>query len=135
MTNINSFDFRKQRLSDYCYGCCAFHARSQKALMKNSATVCLALVMVCLFAIGAPAQTPGGNAVASGTITANETQSARIAKLEQAVADAKSSGDNAWMLTSSALVLMMTGPGLILFYGGLVRKKNVLSTMMQSFAM
>ncbi|MGC1156983.1 MAG: ammonium transporter [Acidobacteriaceae bacterium] len=46
-----------------------------------------------------------------------------------------SSGDNAWMLTSAALVLMMTGPGLALFYGGLVRRKNVLSTMMQSFAM
>ena len=42
------------------------------------------------------------------------------------------SGDNAWMLTSTALVLMMTAPGLILFYGGLVRRKNVLSTMMHS---
>src|SRR4051794_600876 len=45
------------------------------------------------------------------------------------------SGDDAWMLTSSALVLMMTGPGLALFYGGLVRRKNVLGTMMQSFIM
>ncbi len=45
------------------------------------------------------------------------------------------SGDNAWILVCSALVLMMTGPGLALFYGGLVRKKNVLATMMQSFAM
>jgi Amt family ammonium transporter len=44
------------------------------------------------------------------------------------------SGDTAWMLTSAALVLMMTGPGLALFYGGLVRRKNVLATMMQSFA-
>ena len=60
---------------------------------------------------------------------------ARLAKLEQQVADAKSSADNAWMLISSALVLMMTGPGLALFYGGLVRKKNVLGTMMQSFAL
>jgi Amt family ammonium transporter len=42
------------------------------------------------------------------------------------------SGDNAWLLASSALVLMMTAPGLILFYGGLVRTKNVLSTMMHS---
>ena len=42
-------------------------------------------------------------------------------------------GDHAWMLTSSALVLMMTGPGLALFYSGLVRRKNVLATMMQSF--
>jgi ammonium transporter, Amt family len=49
--------------------------------------------------------------------------------------DSKSSADNGWMLMCSALVLMMTGPGLALFYGGLVRKKNVLSTMMQSFAM
>lgn len=44
-----------------------------------------------------------------------------------------SSGDTAWLLVSVALVLMMTGPGLALFYGGLVRRKNVLSTMMQSF--
>jgi Amt family ammonium transporter len=50
-------------------------------------------------------------------------------------APAISAGDNAWMLTSAAFVLMMTGPGLALFYGGLVRRKNVLSTMMQSFAM
>jgi len=60
---------------------------------------------------------------------------ARLAKLEQQTADAKSSADNAWMLTSAALVLMMTGPGLALFYSGLVRKKNVLGTMMQSFAL
>ena len=44
------------------------------------------------------------------------------------------SGDTAWMLTSSALVLLMTIPGLALFYGGMVRKKNILATLMQSFA-
>jgi Amt family ammonium transporter len=49
------------------------------------------------------------------------------------IAAAQSAGDNAWMLVSCALVLLMTGPGLALFYGGLVRKKNVLGTMMQSF--
>ena len=43
-------------------------------------------------------------------------------------------GDTAWMLTSTALVLMMTIPGVALFYGGMVRKKNVLATVMQSFA-
>ena len=43
-------------------------------------------------------------------------------------------GDTAWMLTSTALVLMMTIPGLALFYGGMVRKMNVLATLMQSFA-
>jgi Amt family ammonium transporter len=57
----------------------------------------------------------------------------RLTKAEAAAASAQSAGDNAWMLTSAALVLMMTGPGLALFYGGLVRKKNVLATMMQSF--
>jgi ammonium transporter, Amt family len=60
-------------------------------------------------------------------------QDDKIAALEGAVKSAQSAGDNAWMLVSSALVLMMTGPGLALFYGGLVRKKNVLGTMMQSF--
>src|SRR5213595_502115 len=49
-------------------------------------------------------------------------------------ADKISSGDTAWMLTSTALVLLMTLPGLALFYGGMVRKKNLLSTMAQSFA-
>jgi len=60
---------------------------------------------------------------------------ARIAALETAARNAQSAGDNAWMLVSSALVLMMTGPGLALFYGGLVRRKNVLGTMMQSFVL
>ena len=75
------------------------------------------------------------------TAASADTQ-ARIAALEQALksnqaatANAQMSGDNAWMLTSAALVLLMTGPGLALFYGGLVRRKNILSTMMQSFAM
>src|SRR5579884_3499052 len=58
---------------------------------------------------------------------------ARIAAVENAVKSAQSAGDNAWMLVSAALVLMMTGPGLALFYGGLVRPKNVLSSMMHSF--
>jgi len=60
---------------------------------------------------------------------------AQIAALQQAVQDARMAGDNAWMLISAALVLLMTGPGLTLFYGGLVRRKNILGTMMQSFAM
>ena len=60
---------------------------------------------------------------------------AEIAALKAAVQASQMAGDNAWMLVSSALVLMMTGPGLALFYCGLVRRKNVLGTMMQSFAM
>jgi Amt family ammonium transporter len=60
---------------------------------------------------------------------------AKVAALDAATKAAQSAGDNAWMLVSSALVLMMTGPGLALFYGGLVRRKNVLGTMMQSFVL
>ncbi len=94
------------------------HPRIVKLLLA------LALCVGSLFP--ALAQTPAGSA---GT-TADQ-----IAKLQTQVAAAQSSADNAWMLVSAALVLMMTGPGLALFYGGLVRKKNVLATMMQSFAM
>jgi len=59
----------------------------------------------------------------------------KLKDLDQRVTAAQSAGDNAWMLVSAALVLMMTGPGLALFYGGLVRRKNTLAIMMQSFAM
>lgn len=96
---------------------------------KRLITWMVAAVLILAFAqamcaqSGAPAPSP------STDVTA------RLAKLEQQAADAKSSADNAWMLTSAALVLMMTGPGLALFYSGLVRKKNVLGTMMQSFAL
>ena len=71
-------------------------------------------------------------AVAQALPPATET---RLSNLEAAVKSAQSAGDNAWMLVSAALVLMMTGPGLALFYGGLVRRKNVLGTMMHSFAL
>jgi Amt family ammonium transporter len=94
---------------------------------KRSVKLLAALLFLCLAAHAALAQTP-----AAAPINADAD---RIAKLEAAVADAKGSADNSWMLTSSALVLLMTGPGLALFYGGLVRRKNVLATMMQSFTM
>ena len=59
----------------------------------------------------------------------------QIKKLQDAVAAAQGSADNSWMLVCCALVLLMTGPGLALFYGGLVNRKNVLATMMQSFVL
>jgi Amt family ammonium transporter len=65
----------------------------------------------------------------------SQTSAGQSQKLEGEIASAQSAGDNSWMLVCSALVLMMTGPGLALFYGGLVRKKNVLATMMQSFSL
>jgi Amt family ammonium transporter len=98
--------------------------------------------LLFLFALlGIPALALAQSAVSAPDAQAPVTQ-AQIAALQQAVkanqtaaASAQSAGDNAWMLVSSALVLLMTGPGLALFYGGLVRKKNILGTMMQSFAM
>ena len=70
-----------------------------------------------------------GALAAAGTLalTAGSAYAAAAPK------DPLNSGDTAWMITSSALVLMMTIPGLALFYGGMVRKKNVLATLAQSF--
>ena len=93
--------------------------------------------------LGLGAGLPVAAAAQTAPATAVSTDpAARIAALEKQVADntaaaaaAQTSGDNAWMLVSSALVLMMSIPGLALFYGGLVRKKNILGTMMQTFAM
>src|SRR5881275_2545884 len=72
-------------------------------------------------------------AIASAQVPADIEK--RLADAEKAVKAAQSAGDNAWMLVSAALVLMMTGPGLALFYGGLVRRKNTLAIMMQSFSL
>ncbi len=65
---------------------------------------------------------------------AQEAAADAAAAAPAAAAPVLDSGATAWMLTSTALVLMMTIPGLALFYGGMVRKKNVLAVMMQSFA-
>jgi ammonium transporter, Amt family len=77
---------------------------------------------------------PSSSSTAASCPEPSDT-AAHFQALEKRVAGAQSAGDNAWMLVSAALVLLMTGPGLALFYGGLVRKKNVLGTFMQSFAM
>jgi Amt family ammonium transporter len=81
------------------------------------------------------ARAPASIVPAAAMWVAPEINVDRLAAVEQAAAEAKQSADNAWMMVSAALVLFMTGPGLALFYGGLVRKKNVLGTMMQSFGM
>ncbi len=70
--------------------------------------------------------------VSAGAVSALAQTPAAVAPA--AAAPKLDSGDTAWMLTSTALVLMMTIPGLALFYGGMVRKMNVLATIMQSFA-
>jgi Amt family ammonium transporter len=85
-------------------------------------------------AFGLPTLCLAQSSAATTSSQAPATQ-AQIAALQQSVQNAQMSADNAWMLVSAALVLLMTGPGLALFYGGLVRRKNILGTMMQSFAM
>ncbi|HEY2807428.1 MAG TPA: ammonium transporter [Steroidobacteraceae bacterium] len=109
------------------------------------------LIALCALGIGAQAawaqaaDTPAA-APASATADAAAAPAAPAAPVAAAEAppaptepqlvttDKISAGDTAWMLTSTALVLMMTIPGLALFYGGMVRKKNILATLMQSFA-
>ena len=74
-----------------------------------------------------------GSAAVAAALSALPALAQEAAPAAEA-APALDAGDTAWMLTSTVLVLMMTIPGLALFYGGMVRKKNVLATVMQSFA-
>jgi len=112
----------------------------------------IALLGIFSFAVPIQAQDKAADqkaaapaATAPAAAPAPEAKSAEAPKAEGAApaapdhpvlipVDKINSGDTAWMLTSMALVLMMTIPGLALFYGGMVRKKNVLATVMQSFA-
>ncbi len=116
--------------------------------MKNPM---MALALLCAFGVALPlaaqdnavsppaaaVKSPDAKAqapVASAPVAAPAAAPPAPASPQLVTADRISSGDTAWMLTSTALVLMMTIPGLALFYGGMVRKKNVLATLMQSFA-
>src|SRR5499427_227670 len=117
------------------------HPIAPENYMKRMGFLCCCLLTMVL--LGVPflcAQQPAPPASSSAAASTSSpevspTATDRLKELEQKVAAAQSSGDNAWMLVSAALVLMMTGPGLALFYGGLVRQKNVLAIMMQSFAL
>ncbi len=113
--------------------------RFTRNLFRCSASL---LFLLCTAAV---AQGPGPElhgvtgapvvAVQSGESSRLSALEKQNAELQVSVAAAQSAGDNGWMLVSAALVLMMSIPGLALFYGGLVRRKNVLGTMMQTFAM
>jgi ammonium transporter, Amt family len=104
--------------------------------MKRVVLCCSLLLGLSVMAVPLPAQAPAASAPATASSPdASKDLNDKLAQLDQRVTAAQSAGDNAWMLTSAALVLMMTGPGLALFYGGLVRRKNTLAIMMQSFAM
>ena len=108
--------------------------------MKRMCVWCCSVLILVLLGAPLQGQTPSAVPPPSSTASANSPEvrqavTDKLNALEAKVAAAQSSADNAWMLVSSALVLLMTGPGLALFYGGLVRQKNVLAIMMQSFAL
>src|SRR6201992_76418 len=109
--------------------------------MKLAVLRCCCLLAVLLTVISAAVTllaqtvTPASSSPATSS-PATDSQKAlndKLTQLDQRVTAAQSSADNSWMMVSAALVLMMTGPGLTLFYGGLVRRKNMLAIMMQSF--
>ena len=105
--------------------------------MKHMVWKCCLLFAIVLAAVplhawqSPPPATPTSSS--PSTPQAANALSDKLSQLDQRVTGAQSSADNAWMLVSAALVLMMTGPGLALFYGGLVRQNNTLAIMMQSF--
>ncbi len=112
--------------------------------MKHLGWKCCLLASMVLATVPLHAQqTPASAALVSPSAASSAAPTAtaeipkvlneKLAQLEQHASEAESHADNAWMLVSAALVLLMTGPGLALFYGGLVRRKNTLAIMMQSF--
>jgi ammonium transporter, Amt family len=109
------------------------HVARRSPTAARSLAVTLAAIATT-FAVGLLPLT--SHAQDSATAVAATPLAAAAAPTEPTIVgfDKISAGDTAWMLTSSALVLMMTIPGLALFYAGMVRKKNVLATLVQSFA-
>src|SRR5499427_1323472 len=117
------------------------HPIAPENYMKRMGFLCCCLLTMVLldvpFLCAQQPAPPASSSAAARTFSQEVSPAAtdKLKELEQKVAAAQSSADNAWMLVSTALVLMMTGPGLALFYGGLVRRKNTLAIMMQSFAL
>src|SRR5258708_7414258 len=105
--------------------------------MKRMGILCCCIFTLVLSSLPLRAQQPPAASPAASATSPDAAKAVadKLNQLDQRVTAAQSAADNAWMLVSAALVLMMTGPGLALFYGGLVRHKNVLAIMMQSFAL
>src|SRR6185312_2542971 len=136
--------------STCCRSCASAPARPARTRFEGRASMKQLFAMLALAAAlvvapahaqdkaatpdAAPAATSSAAAPAVAAATAPVAASAAPTAPTLVAADKISSGDTAWVMTSTALVLMMTIPGLALFYGGMVRKKNVLATLMQSFA-
>jgi Amt family ammonium transporter len=111
-----------------------------RSLFRYGQRAVVIAALLSLWAFTAMAQTPPAASAPAAPAAAAPAAAAPAAAAPAATAPAApaaapkiDSGDTAWMLTSVALVLMMTIPGLALFYGGMVRKMNVLATVMQSF--
>jgi ammonium transporter, Amt family len=115
----------------------------ERRAMRRVAGKCCLLIGLVLGTTALPSaallaqQSAGPTGTSAATLSSEGSKALdeKIAQVDQRVTAAQSSADNAWMLVSAALVLMMTGPGLALFYGGLVRRKNTLAIMMQSFVL
>jgi Amt family ammonium transporter len=107
----------------------------RRVVLKCCCFFTMVLAGVALQARQTPASATPSSQASSSAAAADAAKAVndKLAQLDQRVTAAQSSADNAWMLVSAALVLLMTGPGLALFYGGLVRRKNTLAIMMQSF--
>jgi Amt family ammonium transporter len=103
--------------------------KSSKMMLSMSALMGLFLIVNVAFTQETPTPNAGEPAKAAGPAATPAAPAAAAAPAPPKI----DKGDTAWMLTSAALVLMMTIPGLFLFYGGLVRGKNALGTIMQSF--
>jgi len=101
--------------------------------VKRLTLALAALLVLCATTIVATAQQPAPPAATTAAPSAPAPAAGAPAAAAPAPASKIDKGDTAWMLTSSVLVLMMTAPGLALFYGGMVRQKNALGTLMHSF--
>jgi len=108
----------------------AFNLRRQPVRISFVGLIALLLLTIVS---SARAQTATAPSTAPAVTAAAPTSGGGVDPVQIKDVKEVNSGDTAWMLTSAALVLLMTGPALALFYGGLVRRKNVLATMMQSF--
>jgi len=115
------------------FSVCGSVQAQDKAADQKAATPAAPAPAATAPAAPAP-DTKAGEAPKTEGAAAPAAAPAAPTKPELIAVDKINSGDTAWMLTSTALVLLMTIPGLALFYGGMVRKKNVLATVMQSFA-
>jgi len=93
--------------------------------MRRTVSVAITLLLCALALASVPAAFAQSTSTAPAPVAAPAAAPAPPPKID--------SGDTAWVLVSSALVLLMTAPGLALFYGGMVRQKNALGTLMQSF--